>query len=97
MILFADTQSDRTGAGDSGRAKPLPDRGPLYFFEAAARFEALSGLSFDACSTVLRSRCVAKLQAPLAHFDGGLGATVQNVASEEDTVREQPSHVSTTG
>jgi len=68
-----------------------------YFFEAAARFDALSGLSFCACSTVLRSRWVAKLQSPRAHFVGGFGATAQNVPSEEVTVREQPSQVPTTG
>jgi hypothetical protein len=80
----------------SGRANPFRTE-TYYFFEAAARFDALSGLSFCACSMVLRSRWVAKLQSPRTHFVEGLGATAQNVPSEEVTVREQPWQVSTTG
>jgi hypothetical protein len=72
-----------------------PFRTDAYFLPAA-RFEALSGLSFCVCSTTLRCRCVAKLQVPRAHFVEGLGATAQKVPSSEVTVLEQPSHCSTT-
>jgi hypothetical protein len=69
---------------------------PYYFLEAAARFEALSGLTFRLVSTALRSRWVAKLQEPRAHFEAGLGATPQKIPSSKVTVREHPWHVSTT-
>ncbi|MFH1117163.1 MAG: hypothetical protein V1792_24860 [Pseudomonadota bacterium] len=40
----------------SGRESALPDRDPQYYLEAAALFEALSGLIFWVCSAALRSR-----------------------------------------
>ena len=66
--------------------------GGLYYLPAAARFDALSGLSFWFCSATLRSMWVAKLHFPRAHFVAGLGATVQKMPSEAVKVREQPSH-----